>query len=244
MKRIFSKNYAKQIKSAEFFNMIKTSLKKPDPIYHLRYGFGDKWAVTSYLLKKSEIEKKIILFDSDNYDLIYKIASFFNTNGRIEHKKSNLIFEENYNTVYTTKYVPTKKVWQENKNKIITYQFDGRCGSSLKNPPDHEIHQFITFFEKLGYKTIDLGNYKPISFIIDSLSSCQFYVGCSSGIANVNMSVNAPMYIVKQNLPDDDSEPLGYKYLRKIVYSTRKDIIYVENLEEIINQRKKSQKIL
>jgi hypothetical protein len=195
-------------------------------------------------LKKSELEKKIVLFDNDNPKLIYEIASFFNTNGRIEHKKSNLIFEENYNIVYTTKYTPTKKIWQKNKNKIITYQFDGRCGSSLKNPPDHEIHHFNKFFEKIGYKSIDLGNYKPISFIIDSLSSCEFYVGSSSGIANVNMSVNAPMYIVKQNLPDDDSEPLGFKYLKKIVYSTREDIIYVENLEEIINQRKNCHKIL
>ena len=194
---------------------------------------GDIWAFTSYILKQSEIENKTIYFDRGSLNSqISSFKNFFDTNGKIElNKQKNKIKKVKANYMFFREFLKTKIQWKENNNKIIAYQFDGRHLNYNKNPNKNEIIYFLNFFEKLGYNLINVGNFKPLSFIIKTLSECEFFIGVISGISIVANSVGCPINLLENNLPKWKVNKLKFTHLSKI-----KNINYYKRINNFTNK--------
>jgi hypothetical protein len=167
--------------------------------------FGDTWALTSYLLSLSEKNGSPILFsdrDKDVNEIILDITPHLNSKGKIifSNSEPTIIFKDP--EPYRKKFIPTIKKWSETNSKIIAYQFDGRHQAEKKNLPKQNIENLINSLVKLGYHPIDVGNYKSISFIVDTLSKCQLFVGCASGLSVVTRSVGCPTFIISWKIKE------------------------------------------
>lgn len=166
-------------------------------------GFGDAWALTSYLLRISEELKTSAKFFSVSKELLDRvrlIMPFLETTGTIQivDKPPQRVF--NYCEPFLVKFKPTHKTWHYNNNKIAAYQFDGNHLWEEKNLPSERLNFIINSLVKIGYQTIDVGHDKPLSFIIDTLSKCSFFVGCPSGLSVVCISVGTPIHLITRQM--------------------------------------------
>lgn len=182
---------------------------------YLEYGFGDKWAATSFLLKESERLNKVIYFNCEDWQLIYEIANYLNHKGKIKYKKYPII-RPNYDIVFKTKPLKTKITYKKSSN-IIAYQFDGRSDFYIKNSQPHEIQYFLKYTKALNYKTINVGNMQPLNFVINILAKCKLFVGVPSGITHVAMSVGTPIHCIFNNF-DKNKLINSYHYKQNVKY--------------------------
>jgi len=205
------------------------------PARYIQFGLGDRWAAISCLLRESE-EKNRPIFVNCDFDErhLQELVSFFNTTGCLEFDKTRKIIPCDYRKAFLTKYLPTKSVWRDTDSKIVAYQFDGRSSFWHKNPSMNEVNEFISYIHSIGLIPVNLGNHKPLSHIIEVLSTCKLFVGCASGIGHISMSVNAPMCIILQNMPENDEPPYGSGYLKKVVYSSKTDVRFFKYLNDLI----------
>ena len=204
--------------------------------HYIRYGFGDRWASVSYLLRKSEQEGRPIIVDGDvDSRHIYELASYFDSTGKLIYEKNRPFEFVDIHQAFSTKYLPTKKTWKASDSNMVAYQFDGITAFWDKNPSDQEISEFLSYLVSCGLTPVDLGHMKPIPYIIDTLATCKFFVGCASGIAHLSMSVDTPMYVILHNLPEDTGPPYGAKYNRDVVYSSKPDIKFFKYLKYLEN---------
>ncbi len=164
-------------------------------------GFGDTWAVTSYLLRISqEINKPVKVFSHNKRFVltVRDVKKHLNTYGDIEFVHTVPTAKMSYCEPYKAKFLPTKKLWNCSTN-IVAYQFDGRHLAKVKNI---NYNYVLRVLKSKGYVPINLGGYKPLDFIIDILSKCKFFLGSPSGMSVVSMSVGNPAYVIGGGLSD------------------------------------------
>ena len=184
-------------------------------------GFGDMWAVTSYLLRVSEEIKKPASFwakSSKQRDIIRSITPLLKSNGTINivdspSRKMKIL---NYCEPFRVKFVPTYKRWRRNKSKIIAYQFDGSHLAEDKNLSMRRLLYLLKSLDLMGYELVDVGHHKPLSYIVDVLSQCKFFVGCPSGLSVVSISVGNPVFLITRTM-----EPLFLRFMLDCQYCTK-----------------------
>lgn len=167
-------------------------------------GFGDAFAVTNYLLRASERIKKPVRFACHNRDLrerVRFISTYLDTPGRINIVNARKQKILGYCEPFGVKFVRTKRRWRYNHwSKIVAYQFDGRHLAEEKNLPPDRVDYLVKQLKMMGYNPIDVGNHKPLGYVIDVLAKCRFFVGCPSGIAHVSQSVGNPIYVITKEM--------------------------------------------
>lgn len=167
--------------------------------YHEYCGFGDIWAVTGYLLRLSEESHRPSKFFTKNADLkqdIRSITPFFDSKGTIELVSAPPQRIFTYCEPYLCRPTPTIKTWKRNNSNIVACQFDGRHLYKHKNVEGSRLRFLTRSLASMGLRLIDVGNRKPISYIVDVLANCRFFVGCPSGLSVVSMSVGNPVYLI------------------------------------------------
>lgn len=202
-------------------------------------GFGDLWAVTSYLLRVSEESGKPTRFFTRVKKLkktMKDIIPFLTSKGNIDFVDQPLQKILSYCEPYSVKFVPTNKTWSNNHNNIVAYQFDGIHLSEQKNLPLPRLRFLIKSLKDLGFIPVDVGHGRPIKHIIDILSECQFFVGCPSGLSVVSMSVGNPIMLITRNI-----NPRYCPFMRRCQYKTRTVDMYRTVDEFIIEIRRRKQ---
>ena len=180
-------------------------------------GLGDVWAVTSYLLRISEEADLPSRFFTKNIEFrnrIEAIRPFLRSKGQIQFvsQASQRVF--NYCEPYKVKFVPTLQKWN-GKSNIVAFQFDGNHLYDRKNLPDKRLKFLIKSLTEMGYNSVDVGNHKSISFIVETLANCRLFVGCPSGLSVACLSVGTPIYLITRRLHPD-----FLQWLRKCHYRT------------------------
>lgn len=182
-------------------------------------GFGDIWAVTSYLLRLSEKTSTPTKFftKSQRFKTTMKeILPFLNSSGRIEFVAGSAAHKIlNYCEPYRTKFVPTTKIWERRHSKIIAYQFDGNHLAKLKNISSFSVSKLLDSLTKMGYTPVNIGDQKSIEFIVDTLSQAKLFVGCPSGLSIAAISVGTPIFLITKMLNVD-----FVRFLRSCQYHT------------------------
>jgi hypothetical protein len=184
-------------------------------------GFGDLWAVASYLLRVSEELGKPSRFfgKSKQRNTINSILPHFRSKGAVNivpHPPQKLKML-GYCEPFRVKFVPTHQSWKYNKySKTVAYQFDGYHLAGEKNLPLKRFMYLLESLNAMGYQAIDVGNSKPISFIIDTLAKCKFFVGCPSGLSVVSISVGNPVFLITRLM-----NPLFLKFMQNCQYRTK-----------------------
>lgn len=189
-------------------------------IYHYQenIGFGDIWALTSYLLQISEELRQPARFSAVSLNLlntIRLITPFMKTKGEIKIVSESFQRFIDYCDPFRIKLLPTYKTWSNNNSKIIAYQFDGKHLHDKKNLPLRRFRFLLNSLIEMGYEPVDVGHYRPISFIIDILSKCRFFVGCPSGLSVVCMSVDTPIHLITRQI-----NPYYLSFMRNCQYRT------------------------
>jgi len=183
-------------------------------------GFGDMWAVTSYLLRISEETARPTKFftRSQNFkSTIQSILPLLQSKGKIEFiggQAAQRMF--NYCEPYKVKFVPTIKTWTKNDNRIIAYQFDGSHLSETKNINENRLIWLLNNLIKMGYKPINIGGKQSIEFIVDTLAKAELFVGCPSGLSIAALSVGTPIFLITKMLKVD-----FVRFLRSCQYHTK-----------------------
>lgn len=202
-------------------------------------GFGDLWAVTSYLLRVSEESGKPTQF----FSRIKKVKStmrdiipHLSSKGRIEFVDRPLQKILGYCEPYSVKLVPTNKLWNYNRHhNIVAYQFDGIHLSEQKNLPLPRLRFLIQSLKELGFRPFDIGHGRAIKDIIDILSECQFFVGCPSGLSVVSMSVGNPIILITRNI-----DPRYCTFMKRCQYKTAEVDMYRTVDEFLIEIRRRN----
>jgi len=215
--------------------MLKFRRYKDRILNCIEMGFGDTWAVTSYLLRMSEELKKPIRVHTVNSKFkndVKAIIPHLDSPGEINFVDQAAQMGMEYCKPYSVKFVPTKKQWNPSAN-IVAYQFDGNHLNVKKNLPPGALASLINSLNSLGYEPVDVGHKKSISFIIDTLSQCNFFIGCPSGIGIASMSVGNPIYLITRNI-----NPQYVAYMKNCHYVTRQDVQMFRCVEDFLCPRK------
>lgn len=167
-------------------------------------GFGDLWALTSYLLRVSEESGKPARFFTRNQkqkDIVGSIIPHLRSKGKIVFVSRPTEKLLGYCEPFLVKLVSTKQIWKYNRQaKIVAYQFDGVHLADQKNLPLPRLIHLLRSLTNQGYIPVDVGHHKPLSFIINTLSRCKFFVGCPSGLSVVAMSVGCPIMLITRKI--------------------------------------------
>jgi len=168
--------------------------------------FGDVWAYTNLLLRISETSGKPAKVGIENQKIrktISQIRPFLKSKGEIVFTNRRANINCNYCDAYNIKFMPSVRTWNYKrslKSKIIAYQFDGNHLGEQKNLPWDKIQFLFNSLKKMGYQPVNVGGYKKMSFIINTLSNCKFFVGCPSGLSVVARSVDCPTNLITWKL--------------------------------------------
>jgi hypothetical protein len=183
-------------------------------------GFGDIWAVTSYLLRISEETGRPTRFFTKSKSFkstIQSILPVLRSKGKIEfiggHAAQRIL---NYCEPYKLRFIPTVRTWEINNSKIIAYQFDGSHLSKHKNINGSRLTWLLNNLIKMGYKPVDIGGKKSINFIVDTLAEAKLFLGCPSGLSVAALSVGTPIFLITKMLKVD-----FVRFLRSCQYHTK-----------------------
>lgn len=185
-------------------------------------GFGDIWAVTSYLLRISEEASSPSRFFTKSKTFkstMQAILPFLKSKGSIEFiggKSAQRIFD--YCEPYRAKFVPTINRWKFRnrlKSKIIAYQFDGSHMAKYKNITGKRLASFLNSLIKMGYEPINVGG-QSVEFVVKTLAEARLFVGCPSGLSIAAISVGTPTFLITKMLKVD-----FVRFLRSCQYHTR-----------------------
>jgi len=183
-------------------------------------GFGDIWAVTSYLLRISEESARPTKFVARTKSFkttIQNILPLLKSKGEIEFiggQAAQRIL--NYCEPYKVKFVPTINKWANNNSKIIAYQFDGSHLSNHKNINGNRLEWLLSNLIKIGYEPVNVGGRQSVEFIVDTLAKAKLFVGCPSGLSIAAISVGTPIFLITKML-----KMKFVRFLRSCQYHTR-----------------------
>jgi hypothetical protein len=188
---------------------ILPNVQKQDICSYGWHHFGDVWAYTNLLLKISERSGQPIKVGIENQKIrktILQIRPFLKSKGKIvfSNRLANLNFS--YCDPYNIRFVPSVRTWNYKrslKSKIVAYQFDGNHLAEQKNLPWDKIQFLINSLKRMGYEPVNVGGYKKMNFIINTLSNCKFFVGCPSGLSVAARSVGCPINLITWKLGYD-----------------------------------------
>lgn len=174
---------------------------------------GDSWQFMCWLLQQNEDTGEIpIVTRNPRFD---EILELINSKGKIEFtdQKGAKIT----NAYWSIKNPPTKIEWTPGRYKRICYQFDSNI---VPRPPRWEL---VDFYEKFkDYDFIRLGRNLSLKKCIEIASTCDAFVGVSSGMSHVMHSVGIPMFLIAY---DFDIRP----YHGQNKYAICKDLVDCEN---------------
>jgi len=200
-------------------------------------GFGDIWALTSYLLRVSEEAGRPTRFFTRNEKIraiIRSIIPHLRSKGKIHLAHNPLQKQLGYCEPFLVKFVPTHKKWQYNRaSNIVAYQFDGNHLGNEKNLPWQRQLYLLRSLRRMGFIPVDVGHKKPIRFIVDTLSKCRFFVGCPSGLSVVSISVGNPVYLITRSI-----NPKYCGFMRNCQYKTKEVHMYRTVDEFLIQARR------
>ena len=180
---------------------------------------------------------------------LQSIKEYFHSTGdfcfSIDEKFSHLPVKNNFisfkGDLVNHCVLPTKKKWKYESNfKNICYQLDGYGHGNLKNPNKVDVNYFFKEFKSLGYNLIDIGHFKPIDFILNSLLKSCFFIGCPSGMTYFSMSVGIPIINITNKLNKDHISSLDqrFKFHKKNIkfFKTLSDFVinFKNNLIKIL----------
>lgn len=163
--------------------------------------FGDRWSFVQYVLRQSEMTSQAVHFNTKypgfDYDgEVLELASHLDSTGTLVPTSSRAYVRPSIGTTFRSPTVFTKRKWSGEDRGLVCYQFDGRYLANLKNlSPDEETEVFERL-AGLGYRVENLGGMRPLGKIIELLSRAAFFVGVSSGISHVAISVGLPVHVI------------------------------------------------
>ncbi len=216
----------------------KLVIKEKTYTYTEYCGFGDMWAVTSYLLRVSEEIGKPAQFwtkSAKQRDIIRAVTPLLKSKGKIDlvpmpTPKMKVL---NYCEPFRVKFVPTYKRWKHNKQNIIAYQFDGNHLANDKNLSLSRFMYLLKSLEGMGYELVDVGHKKPLPYIVDVLSKCKFFVGCPSGLSVVSISVGNPVFLITRLM-----HPLFLRFMVDCQYRTKSVQMFSTVVEFLIHVKR------
>jgi hypothetical protein len=182
-------------------------------------GFGDIWAVTSFLLRISEESARPTKFAARSKSFkstMQDILPLLQSKGKIEFvggQAAQRIL--NYCEPYKVKFVPTINKWTGN-SKIIAYQFDGNHLANHKNINKDRLEWLLNNLIKMGYEPVNVGGRQSVEFIIDTLAKAKLFVGCPSGLSVAAISVGTPIFLITKML-----KVKFVRFLRSCHYHTK-----------------------
>jgi len=168
-------------------------------------AFGDSLGWMSFVCRLSEISGKPIKLSRLPSTCENIRKSILDTTGTYEIVKSNNIFflpgatKGGYREVYSRLFMPAKKLWQANKNKLVAVQFGkrGQMDRRLQDPKDEE--RIIKALESKGYTIKQLGGTLGDIGCMELAAECEFFVGTCSGMSHLCHSVGTPVHMLTNN---------------------------------------------
>jgi hypothetical protein len=171
--------------------------------YH--YRLGDLWRLVSRALRLSESHACTAgisphSLGGDRSEIIRDILRVLDSKGRVVlcPNRAGVHFDVNE----WQPSLPTRRQWKTGPFRRIAWQFDGITFAEEKNPPTKDVQDILRFCLDNDIDTIQLGKHLGIERCIEELLSCDFFVGCASGLAELCYSVGIPVYILQYRLPD------------------------------------------
>ncbi len=174
-------------------------------------NFGDMWAIANFLLRVSQetgLPAKMYHHSAQFRSIVLSIVPHLDAKGIVEFVNFPTAGLQQrrlrYCDPFIVKWFRTKEKWlNARRSNIVTYQFDGRHLSNLKNLPLDRVHYLRKQLIDLGFNPIDVGGMKPLDYIIHTMANARFHVGCPSGMGIVALSVGVPVYNITRFLSDD-----------------------------------------
>jgi len=174
-----------------------------NPIYlNAGRGFGDIWASTSWLLRKSEELNEVVRVKAEFphfRDWMAFISPIFDSVGRLKFVDRGIAVRPRYANIFKG-LMPVKKRWEPRPKKVV-YQLDGRHNAHLKNLSSDQTRFLLSSLRRMGYSNFNVGNMTPIRQVVRHMSEAAFFVGVPSGMSVVALSVGLPVYIVLNKMP-------------------------------------------
>lgn len=196
-------------------------------------GFGDIWALTSYLLRVSEESGKPTHYFSRNQrqkEIMQSIVPHLKSKGKIVFSFKPTERLLGYCEPFLLKLVPTKRTWKYNGcARVVAYQFDGVHLADEKNLPLPRLIHLLRSLTNQGFIPIDVGHHKPLSFIVDTLAKCKFFVGCPSGLSVAAMSVGCPIMLITRKI-----KPAYLGFMKRCQYNTSRRIEMYMTVDEFL----------
>jgi hypothetical protein len=192
-------------------------------------GFGDRWVTIGCLLKRSERWKRPILINPyPNDEFFHAIINQFDTTGTLVVTPEPPSIFLSYCVSFSGPYCNTIRKWDGRSGNKIAYQFDGRSKASFKNCTSIEKMQILDAANELGYQAIDVGGIElSLEEKIDVMAGCDFFVGISSGMSVVAISIGMPVHIIY-----NDSI---YDYQRKCIFGNKQNVVLHQNHVDFIS---------
>jgi hypothetical protein len=151
---------------------------------------GDSWQFICWLLLQSEETGEIpVVTYNQKFEEIIKLID---SKGKIEFtdQKGSKI----NNAYWSIKNPPTKIKWVPGRYKRICYQFNANI---VTKPPRWDL---LEFFEKFkDYELVRLDKHLTLEECVKIASTCDVFVGVSSGMSHMMHSVGIPMFLVTYN---------------------------------------------
>ena len=168
-------------------------------------AFGDSLGWISFICRLSETHQKIIKLSRLPSTCENIKNSILNTTGTYEIVKTNNVFylpgatKGGYREVYSRLFLPAKKTWKENKNKVVAVQFGkrGQIDRRLQVPEDE--NRIIKALESKGYTVKQLGGSLGDVGCMELAAECEFFVGTCSGMSHLCHSVGTPVHMLTNN---------------------------------------------
>lgn len=183
----------------------------PDIIYrNWNSGLGDTWA-TIQLLARMRMPRcgPVFLSSRQHGEDLKEMQDAILSNLNRDHGCGCVIpvdWEPNTEldgyAVWAAPVIPTTVQWAQNEwNRQITVQFDGKSTPELKNAPPADVLRILDWAERHDLKVVTVGKNLGLEKSIWAMKQSVLFVGVDSGMSHVAHSVGVPTYILEYDLP-------------------------------------------
>lgn len=179
-------------------------------------NLGDMWASICYAIRKSAATKEKVEFWVPNWEYdqaveILNLLDLEDVDAEIEICAATNDLHASpvwslpplgYCEAFDTEYLPTKLRWNDEKSRIICYQFDPGSKPMSKSC---DLNSISILFQELEYtrryRLVDLGHRCPLQAAVHLLSIAEAFIGVESGLAHVAYSVGTPAFVLTNWAP-------------------------------------------